>query len=58
MKALVLLAIAALTLSSPIVLLPSLIIAPAVALYRPRAYYEAMRAGLMIIKPIGYTVAY
>lgn len=30
----------------------------AVYVYKPRTYYEAMRAGLMIVKPIGYKPAY
>jgi len=29
-----------------------------VALYRPKTYYEAMRAGLMVLKPYGFEPAY
>ena len=29
-----------------------------IALYRPKTYYEAMRAGLMVLKPYGFEPAY
>jgi hypothetical protein len=48
----------ALAIESILVLALAIIISIGIAYYRPKTYYEAMKAGLMILKPYSYKPAY
>ncbi|MEM0458952.1 MAG: hypothetical protein QXZ31_03715 [Thermofilaceae archaeon] len=57
-KALLVLALAFFAYTLPQLIAVSLLATPAIIFYRPKTYYEAMRAGLMVLKPYGTKPAY
>ncbi|MCS7139418.1 MAG: hypothetical protein N3F04_00685 [Candidatus Nezhaarchaeota archaeon] len=57
-KLLTFLAFALPTLVYPLFVVVTIMVAIAVMAYKPRTYHEAMKAGIMIVKPFGVITAY